>query len=131
MLVRKPMVIRWQRAAFDLGCGFLGGITGGAAGFPSASVSIWCSMKGWSKARQRGIVQPFILIMQIAALLAISLAKRPDSSGIGFDLGNLLFVPASLLGTSIGLVLYKRLSDSQFARAVNILLLVSGLSFVM
>lgn len=132
MLFRRPSVVRRQHAAFDLGAGFLGGLTGGAAGFPSAPVAIWCGMKGWHKARQRGVVQPFILATQVAALLAISVAARPaGAAGVGFDVGNLLFIPISLLGTSLGMALYRRLSDSQFARAVSILLLLSGLSFVM
>ena len=86
-------------------------------------------MKGWDKARQRAVFQPFILIMQIIALAVISLWHRTNA-GVGFDPGNLLFVPISLLGTSLGLVLYGRLSDRQFARAVNILLMVSGVSYV-
>jgi hypothetical protein len=88
-------------------------------------------MKGWEKARQRAVVQPFILIMQILALLAISLVRRQAAGGFGFDLNDLLFIPASLLGTSVGLALYRRLSDGQFARAVNILLIISGFSYVM
>ena len=47
----------------------LGGITGGAAGFPGAFVTIWCSMKGWDKARQRAIVP----------------AVHPDHAGSGPD----------------------------------------------
>jgi uncharacterized membrane protein YfcA len=131
MLFRKPLVIRKQHAGLDFVTGILGGITGGAAGFPGAFVSIWCGMKGWEKARQRAVVQPFILIMQILALLAISLVRRQAAGGFGFDLNDLLFIPASLLGTSVGLALYRRLSDGQFARAVNILLIISGFSYVM
>ena len=130
MLFRKPIVIRSQHAAFDFGTGLLGGVTGGAAGFPSAFVAIWCGMKGWNKSRQRAVCQPFILIMQVLALLGISLARLSTAGGIGFDFTNLLFIPASLLGTSLGLAFYKRLSDNQFARAVNILLIVSGVSYL-
>jgi uncharacterized membrane protein YfcA len=130
MLFRKPIVIQGQHAAFDFGTGLLGGVTGGAAGFPSAFIAIWCGMKGWSKSRQRAVIQPFILIMQVAALLGINLFRLPTAGGIGFDITNLLFIPASLLGTSLGLALYKRLSDNQFARAVNILLIVSGVSYL-
>ncbi len=36
-------------------------ITGGLAGFPGAFVTIWCGLKGWDKAHQRGVYQPFIL----------------------------------------------------------------------
>ena len=53
MMVRKPVVARFQPAALDFVTGFLGGIAGGAAGFPGAFVTIWCGMKGWDKARQR------------------------------------------------------------------------------
>ncbi len=131
MLLRRPMVVRWQHGAMDFGTGLLSGVTGGAVGFPGAFVTIWCGMKGWDKVRQRAVFQPFILIMQIAALLAISLARRSGAGGLGVSPADLLFVPVSLLGTSIGLLLYKRLSDLQFARAVNLLLIVSGLSFVL
>jgi uncharacterized membrane protein YfcA len=130
MFLRKPMVIRRQHRVLDFITGLLGGITGGAAGFPGAFVTIWCSMKGWDKARQRAVFQPFILIMQVATLLAISLAHRHGGGSVGFDINNLLYIPASLLGTSLGLALYSRLSDGQFARAVNVLLIVSGVSYV-
>jgi uncharacterized membrane protein YfcA len=130
MLLRKPLVIRRQHAALDFVTGLLGGITGGAAGFPGAFVTIWCSMKGWDKARQRAVFQPFILIMQVLALITISLLHRGSAGGLGFDPTDLLFIPASLFGTSLGLALYRRLSDGQFARAVNVLLIASGLSYI-
>jgi hypothetical protein len=129
-LLRKPLVIRRQHAALDFATGLLGGITGGAAGFPGAFVTIWCSMKGWDKSRQRAVFQPFILIMQVLALLVISLLHRRSTGGLGFDPTDLLFIPASLFGTSLGLALYRRLSDGQFARAVNVLLIASGLSYI-
>jgi uncharacterized membrane protein YfcA len=130
MLIRKPFFIRQQRTTFDFGAGFIGGITGGAGALPGIPVTIWCSMKGWDKARQRALFQPFILIMQIVAFLAIAVARRSSAMGIDYDFGDLLFIPASLLGTSLGLVLYKRLSDGQFARVINILLMISGLGLV-
>ena len=129
MLLRRPVMVRRPPAAMDFATGLLGGITGGAAGFPGAFVTIWCGMKGWDKARQRAVFQPFILVMQVAALLAISLARRAGPHA-WFDAADLLFVPGSLLGTWIGLALYRRMTDVQFVRAVNVLLIVSGLSYV-
>jgi len=132
MLVRRPVVWRWQHPVLDFGVGCLGGITGGAAAFPGAFVTIWSGMKGWDKNRQRGLIQPFILIMQIIAIVAISLAHRePSAASVGFDPNDLFFIPASLLGTSFGMALYQRLSDHQFSRAVNCLLVVSGLGFLL
>jgi uncharacterized membrane protein YfcA len=128
MLFRKPIVLAWQPAAMDFVVGFLGGITGGATATPGVPVSVWCGMKGWDKTRQRAVYQPFILIMQIVALAAISLAHPSGPSNPGFAPANLLFIPASLLGTAVGLTFFQRLTDLQFARAVNLLLIVSGLA---
>ncbi|KXU84034.1 hypothetical protein CI15_26370 [Paraburkholderia monticola] len=128
MLVRKPLIIRRQKMAFDVFAGLLGGITGGAVGFPGAFVTIWCGFKGWSKDRQRAMFQPFILIMQVAALATISLLRH-STGKVGFAPANLLSIPAALLGTAVGMTLYKRLSDKHFARAVNVLMIVSGISY--
>jgi hypothetical protein len=128
MLVRKPLVIGRQKMAFDVLAGFFGGITGGAAGFPGAFVTIWCGIKGWSKERQRAMFQPFILIMQVAALATISLSRH-SAGKVGFEPADLLCIPAALLGTAVGMTLYKRLSDNHFARAVNLLMIASGISY--
>lgn len=128
MLVRRPLVIRRQSVALDGITGFLGGITGGAVGFPGAFVTIWCGLKGWSKDRQRAIFQPFILIMQVVALVAIGLVRTSPGGHLDVDWGDLLCIPGSLLGTGLGMALYRRLSDAHFANAVNVLLIVSGIS---
>ncbi|MDR3535007.1 MAG: sulfite exporter TauE/SafE family protein [Acetobacteraceae bacterium] len=130
MLVRPPITLRRQHPAFDLAVGVLGGITGGAAGFPGAAVTIWCGCKGWDKSRQRALFQPFILLMQVAALVAISVARPAHGYAVGLDAADLLCIPASLLGTALGMMLFQRLSDTQFTRAVNLLLIVSGISYV-
>ena len=131
MLLRKPLVIRHPPLAIDMAVGFLGGVAGGAAGFPSVSISIWCSMKGWDKARQRAVVQPFILAMQLGSFLAIGLLQRSYLGHAGFYPGDLVYVPASLLGTLLGMALYGRLTDVQFGKAVNLLLLVSGAAYAL
>jgi uncharacterized protein len=72
--------------------------------------------------------QPFILITQIAALAAISLLRHASGKA-GFTPAILLCIPGSLLGTAIGMTLYQRLSDNHFARVVNLLMIVSGISY--
>lgn len=129
MLLRRPLILRRQYPGLDVAVGVLGGITGGAVGFPGAFVTIWCAMKGWDKDRQRAIFQPFILIMQVAALLTLAVVQG-TSTGHGFALGDLLCVPGSLLGTVVGLLCYKVMSDRHFARAINLLLVVSGASYL-
>ncbi len=90
-------------------------------------MTIWCGMKGWDKARQRGVYQPFILIMQVLALLAIEFVAPVVAAGPGLGAAAWTFIPAALLGTCCGLAIFKRLTDVQFARAVNVLLIASGL----
>ena len=88
-------------------------------------------MKGWSKEKQRGVYQPFILIMQLLALAAIFLTQKAHAQSGGIDMQALSYVPAALLGTWCGLAIFRRLSDVQFARWVNGLLIVSGLGLVL
>jgi uncharacterized protein len=128
-LLRRPWVVRSNSSLADAGIGFLGGITGGLAGFPGAAVTIWCGMRGWDKQRQRGVYQPFILLMQILALLLIEL-MRSIPHGAGSGLGPAMFVPPALLGTWLGLVIFRRLSDRSFGMVVNLLLLVSGVGLL-
>jgi uncharacterized protein len=130
MIFRRPIVVRRQHALFDGLAGFLGGVTGGAAAFPGAFVTIWCGFKGFSKARQRGIYQPFILIVQLAALAVLALSSL-GAQGRHIDLAGIIYVPAMLLGSSCGLACFKWLNDRQFALAVNVLLIASGLSFLL
>src|SRR5438034_4167235 len=46
--------------------GFGGGFIGGLTAMPGATPTIWCDMRGMPKS-QRGLVQPFIAIMQVLA----------------------------------------------------------------
>ena len=126
MLFRRPIRLHRDFGAIgDAAAGVIGGVTGGLAGFPRALVTSWCGVKGLDKRRQRGVYQPFILIMQIAALLAIYLTRSQGSS----DLDPIAWahVPAALLGTWCGLALFMHLTDRQFSVAVNLLLIVSGI----
>lgn len=129
-LVRRPGRLRRQNPVLDAVAGFLGGITGGVAAFPGAPVTVWCSLKGWSKERQRGVYQPFILVLQLAAIALLSLGAVPANRPVSFDPSGLAFVPAMLLGTTIGLALFRRLSDHQFGRLLNMFLIASGLALL-
>src|SRR5215831_11475443 len=71
MIRRRAVRIEASSWWLDLLVGGTGGITGGLAAFPSAFVTIWCSMRGWDKSVQRGVTQPFILVMQLVTLVAM------------------------------------------------------------
>jgi len=131
LLVRRPARKLRTGPLADACAGFLGGVTGGLAGFPGASVTIWCGLKGWDKARQRGVYQPFILSMQPIALVVIALMRPASASAAQLDWKTLAFVPAALLGAWFGLRIFRRLSDRQFEIAVNALLIVSGIGLIL
>jgi hypothetical protein len=101
-------------------------ILGGLAAIPGAPVSIWCATKGWDKTRQRALYQPFIMFMQIVALLAIPAMLAGGSAKVGFPSMVYLYVPAGLIGTVIGFAWFRQMTGRQFHIAVNLLLAVSG-----
>ena len=129
MIARRPYKVAFSSIVGDYVAGFFGGLTGGLVAFPGAFVTIWCGLRGWSKDRQRGVYQPFILIMQVLALALISFVQSSHANGI--DLSTIIYVPGALLGAWCGITIFRRLTDSQFARAVNLLLIASGLGLLL
>ena len=106
--------------------GILGGITGGMAALPGPFVVIWCGMQGWNKGRQRCVTQPFILSMQILALAMLHAMGPAMAADTAIGLNAWGYVPAALVGTAIGLHIFRRLTDGQFGVAVNAWLIASG-----
>ena len=103
-----------------------GGITGPSTAFPGAIPTLWVSMTDLPKDLQRGFYQPYILIMQIAAITALAVAV-PVQSHLQDELG---YVLPALCGAHLGLFIFRRLSTPQFAIAVRVFLFVSGLGLM-
>jgi uncharacterized membrane protein YfcA len=130
MSLRRPLVIRVGPRlglALDVVTGALGGITGPVAAFPGAGVTVWCSLRGWDKLRQRAIYQPYILLMQIAALATMTAL----GGGARFQPLVALYAVPAVLGCHLGLLLFERLSDRQFNHMIHALLIASGISMVL
>jgi hypothetical protein len=79
-------------------------------------------MRGWDKLRQRAVYQPYILAMQIVAIVCLRWTA-PIPQGVVHDLP---YIPFALLGAAGGLALFRRLTTLQFQKAVSVLLMVSG-----
>ncbi|UFZ04875.1 sulfite exporter TauE/SafE family protein [Bradyrhizobium ontarionense] len=107
--------------------GFGGGLIGGLTAMPGALPTIWCEMHGLPKTEQRGLVQPFIAVMQIASL-AMMLARQDLSSKVIIDLA--LSIPALLAGTALGILAFRKVNDALFRRIILGILLLSGLLLV-
>lgn len=108
----------------EAGIGFCGGVLGAMAGLSGALPSMWLAMRPWPKGVQRGILQPFNMVI-------LSLATAMLALDGGFDatvLRNLaLTLPASAIGAAIGLWLFRKLSDHGYRRLLIGLMLVSGI----
>jgi uncharacterized membrane protein YfcA len=107
--------------------GFGGGLVGGLTAMPGALPAIWCDIHGLPKAQQRGLVQPYIGVMQLFAL-ALMLSHHSLSLKVLVDFG--IALPALAAGTAVGIVLFGRINESAFKRIVLGLLLFSGLCLV-
>jgi uncharacterized protein len=123
MLLRPATIWHIRHKLLDVVIGFGGGILGGAIAFPGALPTIWCTLQGLSKEDQRGTVQPFILLMQIATLLYYAHFGMLAAS---LTRSYAMCVPAVIGGTWIGMRLFGKISDRAFRRLVLIFLLVSG-----
>ena len=128
MLLRPRLVVQDGGRLAEVAAGFVGGITGGATAFPGAIPTIWCNARGLSKNEQRGIVQPFILFMQIATLIYFSkLGIFATATWQTF----FWCVPAVIIGTRLGLQLFGRIDDGKFRRIVLQFLLISGITLIL
>ena len=110
--------------------GAAGGITGGVAGFPAGPLVAWCGWRGMGRVALWGITQPYILVMQVAALLLLHLLAPARGQIVAFDPTLLLVAGPALFGTACGLQLHGLLSDRHFARLINLMLLAAGLGML-
>ena len=116
-----------QGARYDAAIGFAGGAVGGLTAMPGAVLTVWCDLRGFGKERQRGLVQPYIAALQVAALAYLAArGELPEAL-----IREVLFSLAPLaIGTLLGLALFGRVSDFLFRRVLLSVLLVSGLAYV-
>ena len=108
--------------------GFGGGLIGGLTAMPGAIPTIWCDMRGMPKGDQRGLVQPFIAIMQVFAL-ALLLQRHSLSSKVVIDLA--ISLPALFAGSALGILAFRNINEVGFRRTILVLLLVSGASLAL
>jgi uncharacterized protein len=131
LVLLKPDTLRitlsgWKPA---VAVGAAGGIIGGFSAFPGSMPVVYLGLRGVSKAETRGITQPYILALQLISLSILALTHSAIFN-IQFWLLWGLTLPAVLLGSSVGVALYRRMSEVNFRRAVLILLIVSGISLL-
>jgi len=107
-----------------LGGGFMGGFAGLSGLFPT----LWVGVRGWSKSRQRGTYQPFVLIMHGLGIATFA-ASGMLTARTGIDF--LWCLPAVIIGSWLGVKVYPYLDDALFKRIILGLILLSGFTLLL
>ena len=107
--------------------GMAGGVMGGLGGFTGALPTLWCTLRGYDKDRQRVIIQNFNL-----AMLLVTMAVYVGSGIVTRQMLPMLIIvlPAMLLPTLFGTRIYAGLSEARFRQVVLVLLTASGLALL-
>ncbi len=108
--------------------GFGGGLIGGLTAMPGALPTIWCDLHGLPKAQQRGLVQPFIAVMQLFALM-LMLSQQTLSATVLIDFA--ISVPALIAGTWLGIQMFRTVNELLFRRLILVVLFLSGVGLVL
>ena len=108
--------------------GLIGGILGGAAGLSGAIITVWLSMRPYSKNETRAVLQPFNVSVLGLSIIMLTLNGA-------YSLASLIhlavIMPAGLVAAQIGIWLFKRLETPQFRRLLIIMMFVSGLILIL
>jgi uncharacterized membrane protein YfcA len=124
----RPTLTRFNGAAsrhLTALVGFGGGLIGGLTAMPGAIPTIWCDMRGMPKSDQRGLVQPFIAIMQLFAL-GLLFGHQSLPSKVVIDLA--ISLPALFAGSMLGILAFRSINEVGFRRTILVVLLFSGAS---
>lgn len=111
----------------DGAVGMLGGFMGGATSLNGVFPTLWCGLRGWSKADQRGVFQSYILIVH-----AMTLAWMGSAGELTRATGRnvLICLPALVLGIWLGLRLFHHVSEEGFRKLILGLFLLSGMALL-
>jgi uncharacterized membrane protein YfcA len=123
LFARDLPLINWGGRWADAGVGWVGGVMGGLGGLTGPAPILWGTLRGWDRHVQRGVFQVFNITMQTLTMVAyFFFGTLPPAVFPLFA----IMVPAMLIPTFAGFLLYRRVSDLAFRRVVLGLLTLSG-----
>lgn len=111
----------------DSAVGLAGGFLGGFAGLSGLAPTIWVGLRGWAKDTQRGVYQPFVVIMHALGIVIFAVSGLITWQTLQ-DLAWCL--PAVFVGSWLGVKLYPYLNEALFKRIILALILLSGISLM-
>ncbi len=107
--------------------GLSGGFMGGFAGLSGLFPTLWVGARGWSKNRQRGTYQAFIVVMHAIGVATFA-ANGMLTQRTGTDF--LWCLPAIVIGSWLGVKVYPYLNEILFKRIILGLILLSGVTLL-
>lgn len=111
----------------DAMIGFVGGVLGGAASVSGAIPAMWLSIRPWSKAETRAILQPFNVVILSTTVTLLIFKGAFDAKALR---ALIVTIPTGLIAAQIGIAVFNRLSDNIFRRLLIILTLLMGLGIL-
>ncbi|MES0862518.1 sulfite exporter TauE/SafE family protein [Ruegeria sp. SCPT10] len=108
----------------DSGVGLTGGILGGAAAVSGAIPAMWLSLRPWTKSETRAVLQPFNVVILSTTIFLLFVKGAYDGTAVK---ALLVTVPCGLIAAQIGIMVFRRLSDTGFRRLLILLTLLVGL----
>lgn len=107
-----------------------GGIVGGFAAFPGSALVIWNGIVGRTKEQSRALTQPYILCMQVVALVLLA-ALHPQLFDTTFWTRLAVGLPGTLIGNQLGVAVYRRTGDLGYRRITLIMLGLAGTALLL
>ena len=107
--------------------GAAGGVMGGLGGFTGVVPTLWCTVRGFDKDRQRSIIQNFNLAMQVVTFgsyLATGIIEPRMLPLLA------IVAPAVVIPVLLGARVYLGISDVAFRKLVLGLLAASGVALL-
>ena len=117
----------WGGRAADAVVGFGGGVLGGLTGLSGVLPVVWTDVRGWTKDQRRAVVQTFN-----AAILSLALVTHAVTGLFTRQVAvaALAALPATIGGAWLGALIYRRLAETGYQRAVMVLLFASGVGLI-
>ncbi|WP_299047730.1 sulfite exporter TauE/SafE family protein [uncultured Tateyamaria sp.] len=112
----------------DAVVGFAGGVLGGTAGVSGALPSMWLSIRPWTKTETRAVLQPFNMIMLITTVTLLFFRGAYDGTAVT---ALAVTIPCGLVAAQVGVMVFRRLSDTGFRRLLILLTLVMGIGILL
>lgn len=114
---RRKLELKTDRRTWLLGCGFCGGILGGAYGMNGPPLVVYGAMRGWSAQHFRATLQAYFLPASLISMGGYWLAGlwvRPVTHYYLFSL------PLIVVGILVGRAVNRRLAGDVFLRCAYI-----------